>query len=166
MTVAPEQTITRGARYYAPLVVLAAIALAPFALVMLRTPPPADFAAGKALLRTVWMLVPLVWLGQVALVGGVASLVARAPSQLRAIPTGFEGLARAYLAAILAFVTVGIGALALGVPGLVLFVLLAPIGAFAWNAPAGPALTTCLTQARARWRRISLTTFDRPRTDR
>jgi hypothetical protein len=122
------QAIRIWLRYLAPMTLLSVIALAPIAVIALRTPVPLDLASARATVALAWKLIAFAWLGQLVLVGG-ASAVIGAPSQLGALGGGLLHLVRAILPCFAAAAAIAIGSLALVVPGLVLLVLLALTGA-------------------------------------
>jgi hypothetical protein len=115
-------------RYLAPLTVLSAVALSPVIAVALATRLPSDGPGASATLTRGWLLVALAWPCQLVLVGA-ASAVTDATSQLRALGHGLVQLVRAILPCLAAIAAIAIGSLALVLPGVLLFILLAPTGA-------------------------------------
>jgi hypothetical protein len=123
-------------RYVLVVTVLAAIAFTPILWLVSRVHVPADANAAKGVMRTTWLLVGMSLVPMLLLVGGVTpavrSIAVGAPlSQARALSGGVIGLVRAAIPVGVAVLAMLIGSLALAVPGLVLFVLLALSGATA-----------------------------------
>jgi len=130
-------------RYAAPLTLLAAVALAPWLLLALAAPAPADVAAARSAVRATWLAGATAWIGQLALVGAAAPLVqsldAGAPlSQLRALGRGARQLVRAAVPWLTAVAAIAIGGLALAAPGLALLVLLSTTAASTERGLPGP----------------------------
>lgn len=122
----------RWLRYAAPLTALSATAFAPVIVLALRTQVAIDRAGVTTTIARGWGLVALGWLCQLVLVGGATPIARAAPaelSQLRAFTAGLAQLGRAIVPCVAAGVVIAIGCLALVVPGLVLFALLAVTGA-------------------------------------
>ncbi len=118
--------VSRALRVYGwQLVVLAVGALAPVLLTALRTPVPADAAAVKGLTRVAAELIALAVFGQLLLVAPAASYLRSEQGQRRAFVAAAGQLARAVIPMLLVLATVAIGGLALVLPGIALFVLLA-----------------------------------------
>ena len=121
-------------RYVVPFTLLACIAIAPVVLFALRMSPPADVAAARVQVRIVWALAGVAAALQLWLVAGVApgvrSVVAGAPlSQLGALGAGAKNLVRGVLPSLVAITAVLLGGLALVIPGVVVAVLVALVGA-------------------------------------
>jgi hypothetical protein len=116
-------------RYLAPLTLLSAIALSPIVVLTLGAHLPRDQAGANALVTLGWKMIAFAWFGQLVLVGGAAAMTRAPGSQLRAFGSGFVQLLRAIVPCLAAVAAIAIGSLALAVPGLVLFVLLALTGA-------------------------------------
>jgi hypothetical protein len=150
---APAASVPRGevlrlaarayARYAIPLTLLAALALAPWLVAALSTPPPPNLSSARRLVRFAWTFGATAWIGQLLLVGGAAPIVraldAGAPlSQLRALGRGALGIARAALPWLAAVAAIALGGLALAVPGLLLLGLLATTAASPRPGIAGP----------------------------
>lgn len=135
-------------RYLVPLTLLSALALSPVLALALLAPPGARATTG-------WLLVAFAVLGQLTLAGAASAMIG-APSQLRALTGGLAQLARAILPCLAAMLAVGIGGLALAVPGAILLVLLALTG----TSPARgvtAALTDSVAAARPQWIAVTLT---------
>jgi len=121
-------------RYVVPVTVLSAIAFAPLIYLALRVPVPGDVAQVNGVVRTAWLLAGLSVVPLLILVGGVTpavrSIARGAPAgQLAALRDGFVSLVRALIPVGFAVLAMMIGGLALAIPGIVLFVLLALTGA-------------------------------------
>jgi hypothetical protein len=116
-------------RYLVPLTLLSAVALSPVIASAFTTRAPVDAASASATLPRGWLLLAIAWPCQMVLVGGTAAVARDRPSQLGALGAGLCQLARAILPYLAALAAIAIGSLALAVPGVLLFVLLAPIGA-------------------------------------
>ncbi|HVK85318.1 MAG TPA: hypothetical protein VM513_14470 [Kofleriaceae bacterium] len=121
-------------RYAVPLTVLTALAFAPLLYLAWRAKLPATISEGKSAVRLAWGLLAASLLPMLVLVGGVAPAVrsvatGQPASQLRAFGDGVRGLVAAMVPCALAFMAALLGMLALVVPGLVLLVLFALVGA-------------------------------------
>jgi len=145
-------------RYLVPLTLLSAIAVSPALVLALRARPPLDPAGARAALTLGWEMIGLAAFGQLILVGGAAAVTRARPSQLRALGGGLMQLARAIVPCLAAVAAIALGGLALVVPGLVLFVLLALTGASpARGVPA--ALADSIAAARAQLPATALAVF-------
>ncbi|HEX4419833.1 MAG TPA: hypothetical protein VH165_18090 [Kofleriaceae bacterium] len=175
-------------RYLVPLTALSAVALAPVLAIALRVSPPADQAGASAILRTGWGLLVIAWLGQLALVGAAAAIARDHRSelgglgglgglgelgglgglgglgqlgqlgQLGALGRGLVQLARAVVPCLAAAAAIALGCLALVVPGLVLIVVLALIGASPTpGVTALAALADSIAAARRRLPAVAIT---------
>jgi hypothetical protein len=131
-----------------PLTLLSAIALSPSIAIALRVQVPADAAAAKSLLALGWTLLAMAWLGQFALVGGASAMISAPRSQLRALGSGFLQLMRAIVPCLMAALAVGLGSLALVVPGPILLVLLSLTGASRERGLPAPLLDSIATVRR------------------
>jgi hypothetical protein len=146
-------------RYTLPLLLLTAVACAPFALLAVGIAAPGDRAAATTLVRFAWVVAATAWIVRYLLVGAIAPIARAAASdtplsQLAALRAGAGGLVRAVLPCGLAVAAVAIGGLALAVPGLLLFVLLAMTGAS--ERPGLPApLVDSIEVARANLRSVA-----------
>jgi hypothetical protein len=116
-------------RYVVPLTLLSAVALFPVIAAAAVTRTPVDAAGASATLTRGWLLLAIAWPCQLVLIGGASAAAGGQPSQLRALGAGLVQLVRAILPCIAAMGAIVIGSLALIVPGILLFVLLAPTGA-------------------------------------
>jgi hypothetical protein len=130
-------------RYAIPLTLLAAIVLAPWLVLALGVPVPADSAGARGALRAAWLLGATAWIGQLLLVGAAAPLVraldAGAPlSQLHALGRGARQLVRAAVPWLAAVAAIAIGGLALAIPGLALLVLFSMTAASTQRGLPGP----------------------------
>ena len=131
----------RWLRYALPLTALSAIAFAPLIVLALRTEVPVDRAGINLTIARGWGLAALGWLCQLVLVGGATPIARAAPaelSQLRAFTAGLAQMSRAVVPCLVAGVAIAIGCLALVVPGLMLFALLAVTGASAERGLPAP----------------------------
>jgi hypothetical protein len=130
-------------RYAVPMALLAALALAPWLLLALGEPPPADLPGARGVLRDAWLLGATAWIGQLLLVGAAAPLVRAVdagapPSQLGALGRGARQLARAAVPWLTAVAAIAIGGLALAAPGLALLVLFSTTAASTERGLPGP----------------------------
>ncbi len=121
-------------RYVVPVTVLSAIAFLPLIYLAMRVPVPADANQVNGVVRTAWLLGGLSLVPLLVLVGGVApavrSIASGAPaSQITALGAGMVSLVRAVVPVGIAVLAMMMGALALVIPGLALFVLLSLTGA-------------------------------------
>lgn len=130
-------------RYVVPLTLLSALAFVPLVWLAFRAGIATDLPKARAQLRLAWVIAALAWACQLWLVAGVAPAVrgvwrGEPLSQLRAFTLGLAGLARGLVPCLIAVVAVGLGGLALVVPGAVLLVLFALTGASAQLAGSPP----------------------------
>jgi hypothetical protein len=145
-----------------PLTLLAAIAFVPLLYAASRVGAAQDLAKARAQLRFGWMLAAMAWACQLWLVAGVApavrGIVSGAPlSQLGALTAGLRGLARGFVPCAIAVVAVGLGGIALVVPGLLLLVLLSLTGASdRLTAPPATPLADSVAVARGDFARVAL----------
>lgn len=121
-------------RYLVPFAFLSVIAFAPLILIALRVPVPGNSKQAAMNLRYAYVFAGCSLVPLLLLVGGVApavrGVVSGAPlSQLAVLGRGLAGLTRAVVPTLLAVAAIAIGGLALAVPGLILLVLLALVGA-------------------------------------
>lgn len=145
-------------RYLVPLTLLSAIALSPLLLAALSTRAPHDAPTAHATLARGWSLVATAWLGQLLLVGGAAAIADGRPSQLRAFTGGLTRLVRAIVPCLTAALAIALGSLALALPGLVLFVLLALTAASPERGVPAPLLDS-IAVARRHGPAVALTAF-------
>jgi hypothetical protein len=136
-------TLRTWARYLAPLAVLSVVALAPALYLAHAAPLPVDVEHARALCRLGWIIAAVAWIPQLVLVGGAApaarGIVARAPiSQLHALGGGAIQLVRAIVPCLAAAFAIVLGGVALLVPGVILFALLALTGASDARGMPGP----------------------------
>lgn len=148
------------ARYVVPLTVFAAIACAPLAWYALAVTPPPNAGSARAMLRVTYVIAATAWVWQIMLAGAagelVAGVAARAPlGQLAAAWRGLLGLVRAIVPTLAAAAAIGIGGLALVVPGAILLVLLSLTGASGARGMPG-ALVESIAVARTRLRATAL----------
>jgi hypothetical protein len=149
-------------RYLVPLTLLAALAFAVVAVIALRTGVPADAAAARFEVQLAWILAGGAWIFQLWLVAAVAPAVravaaGQPMSQLDALRRGARNLVRAAVPCALAIATIVIGGVALVVPGVVLFALLAMTGASDELGARLPApLLDSIAVARTQLRRIAI----------
>jgi len=144
-------------RYAAPLVVLAAIAMAPLLVIAARLGVAPDAAAARGQLVLGWLCAAGAWVGQLWLVAGVTPALRERPSQLGALGRGALRLARAAVPWALAVAAIAIGFAALVVPGCVLLVLLAHTGASDRLGEPPPApLADSVASVRRDLRRVAL----------
>jgi hypothetical protein len=116
-------------RYLVPLTLLSAVAMSPVIASALTTRAPLDAASASATLTRGWLLLAIAWPCQMVLVGGASAVARDRPSQLGALGAGLRQLVSAILPCLAAIAAIAVGSLALAVPGVLLFVLLAPAGA-------------------------------------
>jgi hypothetical protein len=131
-------------RYFAPLIVVSAVALTPVALVGAQIAVPADAAAAKATIKVGYELAILAWFCQLVLVAGAAVAVravaaSESPTQLQVLGRGLRGMARALVPCAVAACAIGLGGLALVIPGVMLMVLFVLTGASTELAAPLPA---------------------------
>jgi hypothetical protein len=121
-------------RYAVPLTLISIVVFAPACYSALRAPPPNNAATAISALRFAWTLAATGWAYQLVLVGAAAPLVrgvaAGAPlSQPRAVAAALANLIKMALPCLTAIAAIVLGALALVVPAIVVFGLLALTGA-------------------------------------
>ncbi|MBS1120415.1 MAG: hypothetical protein H6Q90_2643 [Deltaproteobacteria bacterium] len=132
-------------RYLVPFTLLSALVLAPALWLTFQIPIPGEPAQATRILGFTSMLGAIAWIAQLVLVGGVAPAVRAvqlgAPlPQLRALGLGIAGLVKMVLPCLLAVAAIGLGSLALVLPGLALLVLLSVTGASTERGMPGPLL--------------------------
>jgi hypothetical protein len=155
-------TLRTWVRYLVPLTLLSALAFCAFAYVAFRTHGALDIVEAQAQLRLGWILVGFAWIAQLALVAGVTPAVqviaiAIAPSQFVVLRAGCARLVRAILPTLVATIVIAIGGLALVIPGLVLFAMLAMTGASErLDEPLPAPLTDSIAAARNNLIRIAV----------
>ena len=135
-----------------PLVVLAAIAMAPWLVVAAFAGVAADLPHARLQLGLGYLLAATAWIGQLWLVA------AAAPLQRDAGPLeASRNLARAIAPWAIAVAAIVLGFAALVVPGLVMLVLFAPTGASTRLGEPPPApLDDAARAARASFRRLAI----------
>ncbi len=149
-------------RYVIPVTVLSAIAFAPLLYLAARVPVPGDVGQVNGVVRTAWLLAGLSLVPLLILVGAVApavrSLASGTPaSQLAVLRDGAVSLVGAVLPVGIAVLAMLIGSLALVLPGLVLFVLLALTGATgAPERDLGARIAASVSAARANLAAVTL----------
>lgn len=121
-------------RYVVPLTLLSAIAFLPLVYVASRVGAAPDLAKARAQVRLGWILAGSAVAFQLLLVAGVAPAVralvrGRPLSQWHALRDGARGLARGVIPWLVTIAAIGLGGVALVVPGLLLLVLLSLTGA-------------------------------------
>lgn len=146
-------------RYLVPLALASVLVVGPAVALAFRAPPPINLPTANAALLRAWLLTALGWMFVLVLVAAAAPLVrsvaAGAPlSQLRALAAALANLARMLLPCLTAAAAVAIGGLALVVPALALFVLLALTGASTERGIPAP-LVDSVRMVRARWRPVA-----------
>jgi hypothetical protein len=155
-------TLRAWSRYVVPLTVLSVIAFVPLLWIASRVGLAADLPRARAQVRIGWALAAVAWCCQLWLVAGVAPAVRSVGrgepiSQLRAFSDGLRGLARGLLPCLIAIVGVGLGGLALVVPGVLLLVLFALTGASdRLGEPPAVALADSVAVVRANLTRVAL----------
>jgi hypothetical protein len=147
-------------RYLVPFTVLSAIALAPALWITLHLPLPVGPAQGKSVVAFSWMLGAVAWVPQLVLVAGVAPAMRAAGrgaplSQLGALRHGMVGLVTMILPCLLAVAAIGLGSLALVLPGLALLVMLSVTGASTEPGMPGPLLDS-IAFARANLKLVAI----------
>ena len=131
-----------------PLVLLAVVAMAPVLLAARTVGLAPDPAHVRAQLALGWTLAATAWVFQLWLVAGAAALVRGG-----GFTSGMRALIRAIVPWALAVIAIGLGLVALAVPGLVLLVLLSHTGASTRLAEPPPApLADSVASARRRLR--------------
>ena len=158
-------------RYAVPLTVLTALAFAPLLYLAWRAKLPATISEGKSAVRLAWGLLAASLLPMLVLVGGVAPAVrsvatGQPASQLRAFGDGVRGLVAAMVPCALAFMAALLGMLALVVPGLVLLVLFALVGASSGAGAGRLAEAAAVARAARRAPHAGAHLGDRERGDR
>ncbi len=137
---------------------LSALLFGPVLWMVFHLRPPTDAAQAGSLVRLGFTISALAWIAQLALVAGVAPAVrslehGRPLSQLRAFTAGIVNLVRMMLPCLLAVAAIGLGSLAVVLPGLGLLVLLSLTGAS--TEPGLPApLVDSLATVRANLRSV------------
>lgn len=141
------------ARYAVPVTVLTALLYAPLLYLAWSAKLPATLGEGKAAIRLAWAMLGISLLPMFVLVGGIAPAVrslasGRPASQVRALVDGVRGVVSAALPCALAITAALIGTLALVVPGLVLLMLFALVGASDASGAARLADAAALARSR------------------
>ena len=134
--------------------VVAAAAVTMGGLILPAPAAAVNAAAVHAQLRVGWIIAGSAWVLQLGL-AGAATAVPAGPGVRRALLAAAMGLGRAVVPSAIAVIAIGLGGVALVVPGAVLAVLLAFTGAAAGAAPGQPpvtALRASIAFARAHWR--------------
>lgn len=146
------------ARYAVPLTLLAVIAFSPVLLLALRVGVPPNAAVARETLRGTGVLAGLGLLPLLVLVGGAAAALDAQEArgrQLAMLRAGFARMVRAVVPCGAAMLAIGVGALALAVPGVLLLGLLSLAGASTARG-VGPALAESVAAVRARPGHIAL----------
>jgi hypothetical protein len=134
-----------------PLVVLAAIAMAPVLFLGMRSGLAPDPAHVRAQLELGWGLAATAWVFQLWLVAGAAAL-----ARGETATASFRALLRAIVPWAIAVVAIGLGLVALVVPGCLLLVLLAQTGASTRLGEPPPApLVDSIASVRRRLRPVA-----------
>lgn len=147
-------------RFVAPIAVLTAIVWAPIGHIAFHVMTPANAAQSRVVLRVGWLVAGSATIALLVLVGAVAPVVraiARGEqrSQVAMLRAGLAALVRAIVPATIVMFAVAIGALALAVPGVLLYVLLV-------LAPASDAegvrarIADSVAVVRREWRVVAL----------
>ncbi len=151
----------RACLRYAPvLLVVCAIACAPAIGCALLQGRAVNAAGARSQLQLVWLVAGLAFAGQLLAVGAAAPLVRSladgAPIALRRAPrVALAGLAATFGPWLVAIAAIGLGLVALVVPGAILLALFATVGATARDGGSvGTALATTAAETRARPRRV------------
>jgi hypothetical protein len=131
-------------RYVVPLTLLSVVAFAPIALYAVRVATPVDANAAKATVKLGYELVAVAWWCQLVLVAAAAAAIRAVatgdtPTQLVLLGRGLRRLIRAVVPCAIAACAIGLGGLALVVPGVLLLLLFALTGASTELAQPVPA---------------------------
>ncbi len=142
-------------RYLIPWMLLSAIVFAPALWTVRAIPLPGDGAQARASIMFAWTVAGVAWIAQLLLVAGVAPGVRAvgqhaAISQVRSLGAGLTGLVRMVLPCLLAVAAIGLGMVAVVVPGFILLVLLSLTGASTERALPAPLLDSIAVVRRNR----------------